>query len=204
MIRIGIVEDDKDIRESFTRFLKAQEEFICENIYGSAEDLLSDTDHTIDILLLDINLPGISGLEAIPKIKSLIPGIEIMMITIFTDSDNIFKSICAGASSYLVKNTPLPQLKESILQVSQGGSSITPAIARKVIEYFQPSRRKYDEDLTDRERDIIQGILDGLSYKMIADKLFLSVETVRSHIKKAYRKLNINSKGELMHKVLAG
>ena len=126
-----------------------------------------------------------------------------MIVSVMDDSESIFKSLCAGASGYLDKETPLEQIKEAVLQLSNGGSPITPAIARKVVACFKPERRLI-EHLTPREHKIVQGIVDGLSYKLIADRLGISHDTVRKHILNTYRKLSVNSKGELLAKYHQG
>jgi len=151
------------------------------------------------IILLDINLPGMTGIEGIPHIKKTFRDIEILMISVLTDSQNIFDAICAGASGYLDKDTSLSKIKEAIINVHEGGSAITPAIARKVFDYFQPSN-KIMETLTERESEVVKGIVDGLSYKLIADRLDISINTIRKYIRQIYQKLQINSKGELISK----
>jgi DNA-binding NarL/FixJ family response regulator len=148
-------------------------------------------------VVLDINLPGMSGIEGIRHIREMLRKAEIMMMSVMDDSQSVFNSLCAGAAGYVDKETPLEKIKEYIVSLSQGGSPITPAIARKVVEFFKPDK-KFKEDLTPREKDIIQGIVDGLSYKLIADRLGISHDTVRKHILSTYRKLQINSKGELL------
>lgn len=205
MIVLGIVEDDNGIRESLVEYLKTEPEF--ETVFaerGVEEFLQNIHKHpTPDIVLLDINLGGMTGIEGIPFIKEALPNVEIMMISVLGDSNSIFKSICAGATGYIDKETPLNKIKEAIITLSEGGSPITPAIARKMVDFFSP-KKTFSEDLTARERDIIQGIVDGLSYKMIADRLNISMDTVRKHILKTYRKLQINSKGELLAKFHQG
>ena len=119
------------------------------------------------------------------------------MISVFTDAARVFQAICAGAVGYLVKNTPLPQLKEGILQVQAGGSPMSPGIARHVIQHFQPQKQT-GEELTPREQQIVQAIVDGLSYKLVADRFSISLDTVRSHIRQIYRKLQVNSKAEVI------
>jgi len=200
MLRIGIIEDDNDIRETLCTFIELQPEFVCDYKADSVEAFFEALPNgkIIDIMLLDINLPGISGIEALPKIKTRLPGVEVIMCTVFNDSENIFKSLCAGASGYIIKNTPLAQLKEAILCLHSGGSPLTPTIARKVIEYFQVSHHKFEADLSEREKEIVHGMVDGLSYKLIADRFDISIDTVRFHIKKIYKKLQINSKAELI------
>jgi DNA-binding NarL/FixJ family response regulator len=201
MLRIGIIEDDHDIRETLCEFIEMQHEFTCDYKAASVEEFFEilPPKKEIDILILDINLPGISGIDALPKIKARMPGVEVIMCTVFNDSEKIFRSLCAGASGYIIKNTPFEQLKEAILCLHNGGSPLTPTIARKVIEYFQVPHHKFEADLTEHEKRIVNGMIDGLSYKLIADRLDISIDTVRFHVKKIYKKLQINSKAELIN-----
>jgi DNA-binding NarL/FixJ family response regulator len=198
-ISLVIVEDDPQINGLLTNFFeKDQKHFETVSSYSSVESLLNEKlDLSEYILLLDINLPGMSGVDGIFHIKQQWPGIEIIMISVLSDSNNIFKSICAGASGYLDKDTPLTKIKEAIIALSEGGSPITPAIARKVFEYFQPNKN-LAENLTKREREVVQGLVEGLSYKLIAAKIDVSLDTVRKYIKSIYTKLQVNSKGELL------
>lgn len=200
-VNIILVEDDKGIRETLISYLSRDKENFDQIIgFGSIEELMEAELPEIEFFfLLDINLPGESGIEAIPKIKKKWNNPEIMMISVLSDAQNIFNAICAGASGYLDKEVPLSKIKESILALQDGGSPITPAIARKVFDYFQP-KNHVEEDLTPRENDIVRGIVDGLSYKLIADRLDVSIDTVRKYIRRVYKKLEINSKGELIAK----
>jgi DNA-binding NarL/FixJ family response regulator len=158
---------------------------------------------TAEVVLTDIGLPGMSGIEGIRLIKERIKAVDIIMLTVFKDENRIFKSLCAGATGYLVKDTPFPAIKDAILIIRRGGSFMSPAIARKIVEYFNPSQ-KNNEGLTSREKQIVQGLVDGLSYKLIADRLSISIDTVRSHIKKIYTKLQVNSRTELISKSYKG
>lgn len=204
-IDLVIVEDDKGIRDTLHSYLSRDEEhFNHIQSFESVEDMLAgEIKGDAPFFLLDINLPGKSGIEAIPIIKKQWSGAEIIMISVLSDSQHIFNAICAGASGYLDKEVPLSKIKESILILKDGGSPITPSIARKVFDYFQPSNH-VEETLTAREKDIVRGIVDGLSYKLIADRLEISIDTVRKYIRKVYRKLEINSKGELLAKYHKG
>lgn len=198
-INLVIVEDDKDIIQTLESYFKRdQDKFSSVLCFNSMEEFLaSTTDFNNFIVLLDINLPGISGIDGIFNIKQKNPLAEIIMISVLSDSNNIFKAICAGASGYLDKDTPLNKIKEAIIDLNNGGSPITPAIARKVFDFFKPST-KLTEDLTKRERDVVQGLVEGLSYKLIASKLEVSIDTVRKYIRRIYKKLHVNSKGELL------
>lgn len=154
-----------------------------------------------DVILLDIGLKGgMTGLEGIKLLKQRFPKAEIIMLTTFDDADRVFKALCAGATAYLTKRTPFPKIAEAVRTVAAGGSYMSPTIARKVVEHFAPKKSEH-EALTPRQQQIADGIMEGLSYKMIADKLMITTETVRDHIKKIYRKLEINSKTELINKL---
>ena len=176
-------------------------------VVNSVEAFLSELRATqkpkVDVLLLDIGLPGMSGLEGIRPIKRLVPNADVVMLTTYEEEDKIFKALCAGAVSYLTKRTPLAKIQEAIFTIHRGGSYMSPSIARKVVEYFVP-KKKIEHQLTDRQQQIIQGVVDGLSYKLIADKYMISIDTVRDHIKKIYKALQINSKGELIKKSMDG
>ena len=133
------------------------------------------------------------------------PGINIIMFTIYIDSHKIFDSLCAGASGYLLKNTSFPEMKQAIEIIHSGGSMMSPPIARKVMEHFHAGRKKQTKSpLTDKEKEIVQGLVDGLSYKMIAGSASISIETVRSHIKNIYKKLHVHSKADVIRKSLSG
>ena len=200
-ISIIIVEDNPGIRDAMERYLSKDTALFGSVIsYDSVEALLEDEGClTGDILLLDINLPGMSGIDGIIPLKKKFGTIQIVMVSVLTDSDSIFKAICSGASGYIDKETSLSEIKSAILDVYNGGSPITPSIARKVFDYFQPSH-PVQESLSHREQEVVDGIVDGLSYKMIGDRLAISINTVRKYIRQVYTKLQINSKGELIAK----
>lgn len=208
MIEIGIVEDNIKIRNLIQKFLDMQEKMSCKVAVDSVEEMLEylGENESPDVLLMDIQLPGMSGIEGISIIKKKYPDIEIIMLTIYHDSHKIFNSLVAGASGYLLKHTSLPEIKESIENLVQGGAPMSPQIARKVIEHFKkPEPEKNpDSDLTSREQDIVNGLVDGLSYKLIADRFNISIDTVRAHIRNIYKKLHVNSKAEVIAKSLRG
>ncbi|TVR18301.1 MAG: DNA-binding response regulator [Balneolaceae bacterium] len=208
MIEIGIVEDNVKIRNLIQRYLDMQETMSCKVAVDSVEEMLEhlENNSTPGVLLMDIQLPGMSGIEGIELIKKKYPEIEIIMLTIYHDSHKIFDSLVAGASGYLLKHTSLPEIKESIETLMDGGAPMSPQIARKVIQHFnKPEPQKNPEsNLTSREQDIVNGLVDGLSYKLIADRFDISIDTVRAHIRNIYKKLHVNSKAEVIAKSLRG
>lgn len=206
IINLGIVEDDSMVRSALTEYFKRQPEVEVVLAEGSVEEFLSKLPGAdrLDIILLDIGLPGMSGLEGIEAIKYRLPETEIIMLTAFDDYDRIYTALCNGAISYLSKRTELSKIKEALLIVHQGGSYMSPEIARKIINRLPARRAPHLNELTDRQNEIVQGLVDGLSYKLIADKYHISVETVRDHIKKIYKKLHVNSKAEVIRKRMDG
>ncbi len=207
MIKVAVVEDDPFIRESLVEFLDSQPGMICSVAKESVEAFLHylDEEHVPDVILMDIGLPGMSGISGIKLVKERFPEVNILMLTVYNDPNRIFNSLCAGASGYLLKNTPFPEIREGIETVYHGGASMSPQIARKVVDFFQADNRKKNESpLTPKEKEIVLCLVDGLSYKMIADKENISLETVRSHIKNIYKKLQVHSKAEVIKKSLDG
>lgn len=206
--KVGIVEDNKKIRDLIQRYLDMQEELSCPVAVDSVEEMIDylEEHSQPNVILMDIQLPGMSGIKGIGIIKDKFPDIDIIMLTVYHDSHKIFNALRAGASGYLLKHTSLPEIKESILKLMKGGAPMSPQIARKVINHFQENapKKNTDSDLTPREHDIVNGLVDGLSYKMIADRYDISIDTVRAHIRNIYRKLHVNSKAEVIAKSLKG
>ena len=201
-INLAIIEDDELIQESLSDFFRAQPHIDCLQISSSVEDFLKrivSSEKRPDIILLDINLLGMSGIKGIPLILNELPKVDIVMLTTFEDNDSIYKALCAGACSYLSKTTSLKKILETLEIVHNGGSYMSPSIARKIVNRFAP-KHNHSEVLTSRQKDIVTGIVDGKSYKMVANDLFVSLDTVRSHIKNIYKALEINSKAELIKK----
>ena len=201
-INLAIIEDDELIQESLSDFFRAQPHIDCLQISSSVEDFLKrivSSEKRPDIILLDINLLGMSGIKGIPLILNELPKVDVVMLTTFEDNDSIYKALCAGACSYLSKTTPLKKILETLEIVHNGGSYMSPSIARKIVNRFAP-KHNHSEVLTSRQKDIVTGIVDGKSYKMVANDLFVSLDTVRSHIKNIYKALEINSKAELIKK----
>jgi DNA-binding NarL/FixJ family response regulator len=208
-LRIAIFDDNKNIRESITMLLQTVPGFEVVGSFSHVLDCVDDVrDCKPDIVLMDIEMPGMNGIEAVLAIKKEFPHIQILMQTVFEDDDRVFDSICAGASGYILKNYLNTKLVESIMELQYGGSPMSPSIARKVLgklqqipQHVRPEERP-DYHLTPREKEVLACIVNGLSYKMIADQLNISYETVRSHVKKIYEKLHVASLTEVVAKAI--
>ena len=208
-IHLAIIEDDEMVREGLEDYLGDNPRLKIGPVVTSVETFLEHLENSlekpqIDLMLLDIGLPGMSGIQGIRPIRQKLPDTDIIMLTTYEESDKIFKALCAGACSYMTKRASLAEIEEAIMIVYKGGSYMSPAIARKVVKHFMPAAPKEDDLLTPRQKQIVQGIVDGLSYKMIADKLTITLDTVRDHIKRIYRLLEVNSKAEVIRKALDG
>lgn len=206
MIHIAMIEDDAEIRQNVTGFLKKDNRFTITTSAGSVEEGMDAfKKQAADILILDIGLPGMSGLSAIRVLKEKYPDTDIVMFTVHDDPARIFEALCSGASGYLIKNTPFTDIARSLEELYNGGAPMSPQIARKVIQHFYPSPvQKPQSALSDKEKEVVVGLVDGLSYKMIADRMNVTIETIRSHIKNIYRKLHVHSKAEVITKSLRG
>jgi DNA-binding NarL/FixJ family response regulator len=204
-IRIMIVEDDEAVREGLCMLINGSAGYRCVAACGSAEEALDRIGRDRPgVVLMDINLPGMRGTECVVLIKNEFPDIQVMMLTVFQDTDEIFRSLEAGATGYMLKKTPPPVLLEAIRELAGGGSPMSSEIARKVVEAFhRPSVAKFaDASLTPRETEILTLLAKGFLYKEIAGQLFINIETVRSHIHKIYQKLQVRTRTELLLKYL--
>lgn len=202
-IKVSIIEDHKEYRESIAFILNNTEGFLCTGKYGSVESGINYLEDA-DILLLDINLPGITGTEAICDIKKLYPGLIVVILTVFEDEDNIFRAIIKGADGYLLKKTAPIRLIQFIEDAYQGGTPLSPIVAKKALQIFTRTKKLETDsfNLTQRESEILNLIVQGLDNREIANKLFISLETVRNHIRHIYEKLGVNSKTQAVVKAL--
>lgn len=203
-LKIAIFEDNRDLRDSMSMIIDAVDEFELVGSFPNAQRLVPRIDQSQpDVILMDINMPGMSGIEATREIHSRYPGIKILMQTVFDEDDKVFASLCAGASGYILKNTTPERMLQAIREVAAGGVFFTPAIAVKVMSNFQERQSEPEFiRLTDREKEVLFHLVNGLQYKAIADKIFLSYEAVHSHVKKIYEKLHVNSKSEAVVKAI--
>jgi len=202
-IKIGIVEDNEHVVKIVKYYFEATHNF--EFTFTLTQpDFLQFNDEEIsntELVLCDIGLPNISGIEVVLKLKQLKPELKILMFTVFEDDENIFKAIKAGADGYLLKSTPLPKLKQAILEILNGGSRMSPLIAARVLSHFRNSKSKAVDKLTEQEKKITELLCHGDKYKTIATKLSISIHTVKYHIKNIYLKLQISSRAQLPDKL---
>ena len=206
---ISIVEDNDKLRGTLAKVLDRAEGFKCVSNYANAEDALEDLPKIKpNVVLMDINLPGMNGVECVRKLKGLIPETQVMMLTVYEYTDNIFNALAAGASGYMLKRTPTKELIEAIHEVLRGGSPMTTHIARKVVLSFQKSAataaKTADElsELSEREQQVLDLLAQGLIYKEIAEKLAISYETVHTYIRRIYEKLQVRTRTEAVAKFL--
>jgi DNA-binding NarL/FixJ family response regulator len=203
MTKIAIVEDSKTTRESLERIVNLSPDYKCVCACATAEDALRLLpQHQPEVVLMDIQLPGLSGIECVARLKELLPDVEVIMLTVYADPDRIFSAIRAGASGYLLKRSATERLLEAIREVQAGGAPMSGAIARKMIGYFQGQQtlKTEAEKLSNREREILELIIAGLSNKEIASRLSVSVLTLRWHLKQIYKKLHVHSRVEVVLK----
>ena len=203
MIHVVIIEDIKEIREGLQILIDSSDGFTCRKTFANAEQAIEELPSLYpDVALMDIHLPGINGIEAVRRLKNLSPDTQFIMSTIYEDDENIFESLEAGASGYLLKKTAPSKILDAISEVHHGGSPMSSQIARRVIASFQ-HKNSIDETnfLTPREKEILKELSKGLRYKEIADEMKISIETVRSHARKIYEKLQVQSRTEALNKV---
>jgi DNA-binding NarL/FixJ family response regulator len=208
-LRIAIFDDNRNIRDSIGLLLMTEPDFELVGSFCHVLDCVEDIrESKPDIVLMDIEMPGMTGIEAVKTIKKDFPHIQVLMQTVFEDDDRVFDSICSGASGYILKNYLNTKLIESIMELQYGGSPMSPSVARKVLNKMQqiPQHVRPEESpdyqLTPREKEVLTCLVNGQSYKMIAADLHISYETVRSHVKKIYEKLHVASLTEVVAKAI--
>jgi DNA-binding NarL/FixJ family response regulator len=205
-IKIVLYDDNKPLREGLSMLLNGTSGFMVLGAYGHCNQVVEDIERLQpDIVLMDIDMPGLGGINGLKLIKAQFPQVKVVMLTVFADDANVFQAMKAGADGYLLKKTPPAKLLEAIQEACDGGAPMTASIARQVLELFARQATPQPDDLhllSAREKDVLDGLVKGYSYKLIAAELHISLETVRSHIKKIYEKLRVNSKTEAITKVL--
>jgi DNA-binding NarL/FixJ family response regulator len=207
MIKVAIFEDNKHLRETLEIILNYNDNFVCVGSYPDCNFIVDDLSKSNpDLVLMDIEMPGMNGIEATKLINQKFPAIKILIQTVFFDDNYIFDAICAGASGYILKSTPLTGYLDAIKEVNEGGSSMTPIIAKRTLELFkanlEPKKISNEYQLTQQETKVLQLLVAGKSYKMIAAELIISFDTVKSHIRNMYTKLHVNSGTEAVSKAL--
>lgn len=203
MIKIAIIEDDEDVRDNLVSMIQTNDGLECSGVFGDAETGLEYlSEYPVDIVLMDIHLPGMDGITCVRKLKAIHPVMQFIMCTIFRDDESVFNALKAGATGYMLKNDDPGRIVEAIYELQAGGSPMTPQIARRVIESFKrPAINEEIHLLTKRETEMLGLLARGLRYKEIADQLFISTETVRKHINNTYQKLHVQSRMEAVNKV---
>ncbi len=200
-VKVAIVEDVTTVREGLANLIDASGPLTCVGRFSDAETAMERVPVVLpDVILVDIGLPGKSGIEFTGEMKRQFPSMQIVMLTVYDDEDRIFDSLKAGATGYLLKSLEPGKLVEAILEVYHGGSPISPTIARKVVKLFQSPATVSGDTLTNREREILELLCRGFRYREVGDRLFISIDTVRSHVRHIYEKLHVRSKYELMVK----
>ncbi len=205
MIKVAIVEDNTTLRNSLATLINNSEELRCVAVLSNLMNVISEIAKAVPhIILMDIGLPNISGIEGVRTIKNSFPEIQILMFTVFEDDEKIFEAIRAGAKGYILKKTPSHEIIESIKELYSGGAPMSASIAKKVIQSFQITVNKSSNEfkLTTREHEILHSLVDGLSYKKIAEKYFISVITIITHISRIYQKLHVHSKSQAVAMIL--
>lgn len=203
MIKVSIVEDDTQLRETLVRYFAGQPGFQCLSAFPTAEMALEDIPkNPPDVVLMDINLPGMSGIECVPRLHAVVPALKIIMLTVFEDSEQVFKSLSAGAFGYLVKSNRPAKILQAIREVFEGGSPMSGHIARMVVQSFEQRKSAPDEtdSLAPRELEVLHGLSCGQPYKQIASDLGISLSTVRTYIQRIYEKLHVHSQTEAVMK----
>jgi DNA-binding NarL/FixJ family response regulator len=204
-IKVSVVDDDEGIRTSLAALIRRASSFKLLGDYADAETALKEIPRRPpDVVLMDINLPGMNGVECVRQLKAAAPSVQVLMLTVYEDSDSLFNSLKAGASGYLLKRTASARLLEAIRDVHAGGSPMTPQLARRVVQFFSRSDGQAPEvsKLTQGEREFLDQLAAGYAYKEIADRMKISIDTVRSYVRTVYEKLHVHSRTEAVVKYL--
>jgi DNA-binding NarL/FixJ family response regulator len=203
-IKVAIYEDNEALRESFTSIIEDSEEFEFTGAYSDPRLILQHAEqHKPDVIMMDIDMPFINGIEASALLKSQFSDINILIVTVYEDKEKIFDALCAGATGYILKKSSVLEIINAISEIHAGGAPMSASIARKVMDYFSnKSLPANDYALSAREKDILKCLMNGDSYKMVASNLFISSGTVRVHINNIYKKLHVNSKSEAVIKAI--
>jgi DNA-binding NarL/FixJ family response regulator len=206
MIRVAVFDDNKDRLDSLRILIDSTEGLSCAGIFPNCITVIEDiSESTPDVVLMDIDMPVINGIEAVRLIREVHPQLPVLMQTVFDDNERVFASICAGASGYILKKASPPQIVQAILDVFEGGAAMSSSIAKQVLKAFQTQMVLHTPanfDLTDREKEILGCLVKGLSHKLIAAELFISVHTVNTHIRNIYEKLHVRSVSAAVAKAL--
>jgi DNA-binding NarL/FixJ family response regulator len=205
IISVSIVDDEADLREHIANYLADAAGIRCRSAYASAEEALEHLPQDQpDVVLMDINLGEMDGIECVRRLTAIMPGAQVLMLTVFEDSEKIFRALAAGAKGYLLKRLSPEKLVEAIKEVQEGGSPMSASIARKVVQSFKAADTRGDSsmELSPRERSVLNGLAAGLVYKQIADQLGVSIHTVRNYIRRIYEKLHVCTRTEAVAKFL--
>lgn len=203
MIKLLLYEDNPQLREGLTMLISGSEGFDVLAAFKNCDHILDEVEaFNPDVILMDIDMPGVNGLEGLKRVRSVNQNVKVLMLTVFDDNKNVFEAISNGANGYILKKTPPAKLLEYISEAQTGGAPMTASVATQVLKMFSSMNSDKGEDynLSDREKQVLQLLVDGYSYKMIAAEMFIAIDTVRSHIKKIYEKLHVNSKSEAVAK----
>lgn len=203
MIKLLLYEDNPQLREGLTMLISGSEGFDVLAAFKNCENIIDEVDaFRPDVILMDIDMPGVNGIEGLKRVRAVNADVKILMLTVFDDNKNVFEAISNGANGYILKKTPPAKLLEYIAEAQTGGAPMTASVATQVLKMFSSMNNEKGEDynLSDREKQVLQLLVDGYSYKMIAGEMFIAIDTVRSHIKKIYEKLHVNSKSEAVAK----
>jgi len=203
MINLLIYEDNPQLREGLTMLIDGTDGFNVLASFKNCNEVLEQVEaFSPDVILMDIDMPGINGLEGLKRIRQINQKVKVLMLTVFDDNRNVFEALKHGANGYILKKTPPHKLLEYIQEASTGGAPMTASIATQVLQMFAAMNNNSNDqyNLSDREKEVLQWLVNGYSYKMIAAEMFIAIDTVRSHIKKIYEKLQVNSKSEAVAK----